>query len=120
MLIARRVLGESDHLKISMRLVYARAIYQDPGATLDDLREAVTTLEETLRTARRVLGGSHPTTSAIEDALRVSREVLRAREFNIARAAHPEKLYFDPAVGFTGPPVNFPREGEEQAETPSF
>ena len=90
------------------------------GATLDDLREAVTTLEETLRTGRRVLGGSHPTTSAIEDALRVSREVLRAREFNIARAAHPEKLYFDPAVGFTGPPVNFPREGEEQAETPSF
>ena len=87
---------------------------------IDDLREAVTTLEETLRTGRRVLGGSHPTTSAIEDALRVSREVLRAREFNIARAAHPEKLYFDPAVGFTGPPVNFPREGEEQAETPSF
>ena len=83
---------------------------------IDDLREAVTTLEETLRTGRRVLGGSHPTTSAIEDALRVSREVLRAREFNIARAAHPEKLYFDPAVGFTGPPVNFPREGEEQAE----
>jgi hypothetical protein len=32
------------------------------------------------RTARRVLGGAHPVTSAIEDALRMSREVLCARE----------------------------------------
>ena len=94
----------------------ARLLELRPRPRLVADREAVTTLEETLRTGRRVLGGSHPTTSAIEDALRVSREVLRAREFNIARAAHPEKLYFDPAVGFTGPPVNFPREGEEQAE----
>ena len=31
--------------------------------------EAVTTLEETARTARRVLGGAHPTTKAIEAAL---------------------------------------------------
>ena len=80
MLIARRVLGENDHLKISMRLVYARALHQDPGATLDDLREAVTTLEETLRTARRVLGGSHPTTVQLELSLRDARAALRARE----------------------------------------
>ena len=80
MLIARRVLGENDHLKISMRLVYARALHQDPGATLDDLREAVTTLEETLRTGRRVLGGSHPTTVQLELSLRDARAALRARE----------------------------------------
>ena len=30
------------------------ALYQDDGATLDDLREAVTTLEDTERIARRV------------------------------------------------------------------
>ena len=34
-------------------------------ATFDNLREAVTTLEETLRTARRVLGGEHPMTESI-------------------------------------------------------
>ena len=33
---------------------------RDPGATLDDLREAVATLEETAPTARRVFGGAHP------------------------------------------------------------
>ena len=38
----------------------------DPGATLDDLREAVTTLDESLRTARRVLGDAHPLTVGIE------------------------------------------------------
>ena len=47
------------------------------GATPDDLREAVTTLEETARTARRVLGGTHPLTSAIEGDLRESRAALR-------------------------------------------
>jgi hypothetical protein len=50
------------------------------GATLDDLREAVTTLEETSQTARRVLGGAHPTTGGIERWLREARAALRARE----------------------------------------
>ena len=50
------------------------------SATLDDLREAVTTLEEIGRTARRVFGGAHPLTTGIEDALGKSRAKLRARE----------------------------------------
>ena len=56
-----------------MRWGYARALYADTGAALDDLREAVTTLEDVERIARRVLGSSHPTTEGIEDALRLSR-----------------------------------------------
>tara|TARA_B100000459_G_scaffold75945_1_gene42271 strand:+ start:628 stop:801 length:174 start_codon:yes stop_codon:yes gene_type:complete len=52
----------------------------DDGATLDDLREAVTTLEETTRIARRVFGGAHPLTIQIEDDLRSARAELRARE----------------------------------------
>ena len=59
---------------------YARALYQDDSATLDDLREAVMTLEETQRTARRVLGGSHPDTVDIEGRVRDARAALRARE----------------------------------------
>ena len=52
----------------------------DTGATLDDLREAVTTLEDTARTARRVLGGAHPTTKGIGLSLGNARAALRARE----------------------------------------
>ena len=63
-----------------MRLFYAAALYQDDGATLNDLREAATMLEDTERTARRVLGGAHPTTKGIQDALQDARAALRARE----------------------------------------
>ena len=55
-------------------------IYRNPGATLDDLREAVTTLEETERTARRVLGGAHPLTTGIAKPLRIARAILTARQ----------------------------------------
>ena len=63
-----------------MRKVYAIALYRDPGATLDDLREAVTTLAEITRTARRVMGGTHPLTVGIEGALREAWALLRAHE----------------------------------------
>ena len=62
------------------RFIYAAALYEDPAATLDDLREAVTTLEDVERTTRRVLGGAHPTTMNIERSLRDARAALRARE----------------------------------------
>ena len=78
--VAQRVLGENKDLTLRMRLGYAAAIYRDPGATLEDLREAVTTLEETARTVRRVLGGAHPTTLKIKHALPEARAALRARE----------------------------------------
>ena len=65
--VARRVVGEGDGLTLRMRYTYARALYEDPGAmTPEYLREAVTTIEEIERTARRVFGGSHPLTVEIE------------------------------------------------------
>ena len=60
-----------------MRSVYAQSLYRDDQATLDDLRKAVTTLEDVDRIARRVLGGQHPTTKMIEDELRDARAALR-------------------------------------------
>ena len=78
--VARRVLGEGDTITLRTRWNYARALYEDPAATLDDLHEAVTTLEEVERTARRVLGGAHPLTPAFEDSLQKARAALRARE----------------------------------------
>ena len=66
---------------------YATALCRDADATLDDLREAVTTLEDTARIARRVLGGTHPHTAGIEDALRDARTVLRTHEAEATEAA---------------------------------
>ena len=63
-----------------MRSLYAIALYEDDRATLDNLREAVTTLEDAERIARRVFGGAHPTTALIERNLRAARAALRARE----------------------------------------
>ena len=78
--VARRVLGESHDLTLRMMWNYADALYRDDDATLDDLREAVTTLEDAGRIARRVLGSSHPLTGGLGGELLRARVVLRARE----------------------------------------
>jgi len=78
--VARRALGEEHRQPLKMNALYAENIYNDPAATLDDLREAVTTLEDAERIARRVFGGTHPITVDIEANLRHSRAALRARD----------------------------------------
>ena len=79
--IARRVFGEVHGTTLKMRSIYAKALYRDTSATLEDLREAVTTLEDTARIARRVLGSTHPLTEGIEGELqKKARAALRARE----------------------------------------
>ena len=74
--------------------VYAQALVKAQGANLDesealnDLREAMTTLEETEPIARRVFGGAHPTTVLIETNLRAARAaILDERETNNNAAA---------------------------------
>ncbi|CAH0374866.1 unnamed protein product, partial [Pelagomonas calceolata] len=76
--VTRRVLGDNHRLALRMRSNYAEAFFKDNGATLDELREAVTSLEETKRIARRVFGGANPIVVEIESHLR--RATLRARE----------------------------------------
>ena len=82
--VARRVLGVSNETTLKLRWLYGRALYRDDGATLEDLREAVTRLEEIERIARRVLGGAHPTTKGIEKELRDVQAALGARETALA------------------------------------
>ena len=84
--VARRVLGEGDSITLRMRKRYAGSLVMTNGATLGDLRESVTTLEDTERIARRVLGGAHPLAVAIERCLRNMR-ALSARETEARRAA---------------------------------
>ena len=78
--VARCVLGDSNDVTFRARRAYAVALYKDPGATLDDLHEAVTTLEDAARISRRVLGSTHPTTESLDDELRMARAALRVRE----------------------------------------
>ena len=61
---------------LKMRWTYAMARLQ--GHTPDS--EAVTTLEDVARIARRVFGGAHPMTVGVDQALRASRAALAARE----------------------------------------
>ena len=78
--VARRTLGNSHLLTLQMRSNYAIGLCKDDGATLDDLREIVTTLDDTERIARRVLGGAHPTAVGIGRDLSVARKALDAVE----------------------------------------
>ena len=75
--VARRALGDSDEMTLSMRWMYAVALFRD-NATPDDRREAVKKLEDLERIARRVLGPAHPLTKGVERSLRHSRAALSA------------------------------------------
>ena len=76
--VAQRILGD-DRLTLRMRSVYAVALYSDANATLDNIRETVTSLVETEPTARRVLGAAHPVAEEIRGDLERARALLRAR-----------------------------------------
>tara|TARA_B100000459_G_C8410450_1_gene128658 strand:+ start:193 stop:465 length:273 start_codon:yes stop_codon:yes gene_type:complete len=78
--VARRVLGDNHELTLRTRTIYAQTLYADAAATVDDLREAVTTVEDTARITRRVFGGAHPLVGQVEQSLREARTFLRARE----------------------------------------
>ena len=75
----RDAVGDSHDYTLTMRKVYAETLYKADGASLDDLREAVTTLEDTARIARRVLGGEHPLTTGVEKTLGKSRAAYDTR-----------------------------------------
>ena len=81
--MARRALGEEHRQTLKQNALYAENLYNDPAATLDDLREAVTTLEDATRIARRVLGGAYPYTKNVENDLRHARAKLSAREVDV-------------------------------------
>ena len=78
--VARRVKGDANETTLRLRWNYAKALYKNTAATLDDLREAATTLEELEPYARRVLGGAHPLAEGIEQCLGEARAALNARE----------------------------------------
>ena len=74
-----------------MRKVYARALYEDPTATLDDLREAVTTLESVAKSYKRVLGESHPETPKVHSVLEIARKKLARASESPESSAEPSR-----------------------------
>ena len=82
--VARRALGENDDLTLRMRWNYARTLYKDPGATLDDLRE-----DERARTPRCEFVEARIRTTTLRDAAEGSgrQRCKNAREPRAPRAA---------------------------------
>ena len=79
--VARRVLGKGNIDVVRLRWSYGCFLYRAPDATLDDIREAVATLEETYGTVRRVFGAEHSYTREMDPKdIRFARAELRARE----------------------------------------
>ena len=64
-----------------MRLNYAQTLYMNcTSATLNDLHESVTTLEDLERISRRVLGIAHPFTKGVAFDLSRARTELSLHE----------------------------------------
>jgi len=76
--VARRALGNSNEITLSMKYYHARALCEDPAATLDDLREAVEILESVAAVWKRVFGNAHPDTPRIQGLLAAARKALAA------------------------------------------
>ena len=54
------------------------ALYNDKGATLDNLREAVETLDSVAQLWKRVFGEAHPETPSVQSTLAAARKKLAA------------------------------------------
>ena len=74
--VARQALRESHRLTLKMRWAYAVVLFKDRAATLDDIHEAVTTLESVAPLWKRVFGQAHPETHRVQTALKQAREML--------------------------------------------
>ena len=79
--VARRVLGTGNIDTIRLRWSYGLFLFRSPDATLDDIREAVATMEETYGTVRRAFGAEHSYTREMDPKdIRFAQAELRARE----------------------------------------
>ena len=72
--------GDSDSRRRRARAGHVAtgvlALSRDNGATLDDLREAVTTLESVANSWKQVFGQAHPETPMVQGALEMARKTL--------------------------------------------
>ena len=74
--VARRTLGAEHDLTLNFRDIYGRCLCRDPGASRDDVAEAIEIMEDVQRRVRRVFGPGHPNWEALPHELRAAREKL--------------------------------------------
>ena len=77
---AIRALGKDHDLAFKMQRMYARCLYKNDGASLEDITAAVATLEDIDRLMTRVYGASHPQTGATRAHLAAARAKLAERK----------------------------------------
>ena len=75
---ATRALGKDHDLTFRMQRMYAQCLYQNDGASREDVTAAIATLKELERKLTRIYGASHPQTGATRDRLAEAREKLAA------------------------------------------
>ena len=78
--INRNLPAYLDSTKIQGGYFLGVAMVKDDDSTLEEVREGVKILEDTLRTSERVLGQDHPTSVSIREFLEASRGILAGRE----------------------------------------
>ena len=77
---AQRALGAEDRVTLGIRREYARALYVDEKASLDELRESEEILDDLCRTSRRVLGPIHEQTHlALQELVRARKRRAEVR-----------------------------------------
>ena len=83
--------GDDDDVTLDLRDLYTKVLVgvfvDGPGgaSAAEDLREAVTILEDIERRSRRVFGADHPNTLNYEASLEVAHEMLALSEKCLSR-----------------------------------
>ena len=73
---AIRVLGKDHDLTFKLQRIYAQCLYENDGASLEDITAAVATLEDLDRRQTRIFGAAHPQTNTTRFFLAEAREKL--------------------------------------------
>ena len=74
-----RALGPEDDTYLGLRALQAQAVTDDAAASLDDVAEAVTILEDISNISRRVMGPTHPLSKLRAHNLAIAQRKLARR-----------------------------------------
>ena len=73
---AIRALGKDHDITFKLRRMYAQSLYENDGASREDVTAAIETLEDLDRRGTRVYGPAHPQTVTTRNRLAEAREKL--------------------------------------------
>ena len=77
---ATRALGKDHDQTFKLQRMYAQSLYENDGASREDVTEAIATLEDIDRRGTRVYGPAHPQAVATRNRLAEARETLARLE----------------------------------------